>query len=208
MAERRDFDTAALTWDEEPRRVTLAGDTAAAILGMIHLSPEMAAMDYGCGTGLLTLLLAPHVGRMVGADSSRGMLEVLDAKIRMLGLPNVATLLLDAEAGGTTGERFNLLTCHMTLHHVENIPALLERLHDLLLPGGTLCLSDLDAEDGSFHSDATGVFSWGFDRGRLRTLLAAAGFEAIRDTTAAVVRKQSMEGEREYPVFLMTATKT
>ena len=208
MKERRDFDKAAATWDEEPRRVKLAEDTAAAIAGMVPLSKTMTAMDYGCGTGLLTLLIQPHVGRIIGADSSKGMLEVLERKVRDRGLDNVSALLLDAEAGGAAEERVDLLTCHMTLHHVEDIPRLFSRFHEMLFPGGILCLSDLDAEDGSFHSDPTGVFSHGFDRNDLRALLAEAGFTDIRDTTAAVIHKKSAEGEREYPVFLITARKS
>ena len=104
MIDLRDFDKAAATWDEEPRRVKLAEDTAAAIAGTISLSETMTSMDYGCGTGLLTLLIQPHVGRIIGADSSKGMLEVLERKVRDRGLDNMETLFLDAEAGGG-GER-------------------------------------------------------------------------------------------------------
>jgi len=74
MTHLRDFDTAAATWDEEPRRVKLSEDMAAAIAGRVPLSKSMTAIDYGCGTGLLTLLIQPHVGRIIGADSSKGML--------------------------------------------------------------------------------------------------------------------------------------
>ena len=208
MTYLRDFDKAAATWDEEPRRVKLAEDTAAAIAGMVPLSKTMTAMDYGCGTGLLTLLIRPHVGRIIGADSSKGMLEVLERKVRDLGLDNVGTMLIDAETVAAAEERVDLLTCHMTLHHVEDIPLLFLKFHEMLFPAGILCLSDLDAEDGSFHSDTTGVFSHGFDRNDLRVLLAEAGFTDIRDTTAAVIQKKSAEGEREYPVFLITARKS
>jgi ubiquinone/menaquinone biosynthesis C-methylase UbiE len=204
---RRDFDTEAATWDEEPRRVRLAEDTAAAITGMVPLSKTMTAMDYGCGTGLLSLLIQPHVGRIIGADSSKGMLGVLERKVRDRGLDNVGTMFLDAEAEGAAEERVDLLTCHMTLHHVEDIPWLINKFSEMLLPGGILCLSDLDAEDGSFHSDPTGVFSWGFDREDIKALLAEAGLTDIRDTTASVIHKISDEGEREYPVFLITARK-
>ena len=207
MTQLRDFDTAAATWDEEPRRVKLAEDTAAAIAGMVPLSKTMTAMDYGCGTGLLTLLIQPHVGRIIGADSSKGMLEVLERKVRNLGLGNVGTLLIDTGAEGPAEERVDLLTCHMTLHHVGDIPRLFQRFHEMLLSGGILCLSDLDEEDGSFHSDSTGVFSWGFDREDLRTLLADAGFTDTRDTTASVIQKISDSGERAYPVFLITTRK-
>jgi hypothetical protein len=41
MNEKRDFDTAASSWDEEPRRVKLAGNVAAAIIDTIHPNRTM-----------------------------------------------------------------------------------------------------------------------------------------------------------------------
>ena len=58
MTERRDFDTAAATWDK-PQRVRLATEVAAAMATALPLSREWDAMDFGCGTGLVTLSLTP-----------------------------------------------------------------------------------------------------------------------------------------------------
>jgi len=57
----RDFNKAAATWDEEPRRLKLAGEVADAIAKSIPLTPSMDVLDFGCGTGLLTLNLQPGV---------------------------------------------------------------------------------------------------------------------------------------------------
>lgn len=67
--EKRDFDKAAATWDEDPRRVKLAEDVAAAILREAVLSKDMDALDFGCGIGLVTLKLQPYVRSITGADS-------------------------------------------------------------------------------------------------------------------------------------------
>ena len=63
MTQRRDFDAAAAAWDEEPRRVKLAGEIAAAICAKLPLSAEWDALDFGCGTGLVTLQLSQHLDR-------------------------------------------------------------------------------------------------------------------------------------------------
>jgi hypothetical protein len=54
--DKRDFDIVADTWDEEPRRVKLAEEVTAAIRREVSLTCEMEALDYGCGSGLVSHL--------------------------------------------------------------------------------------------------------------------------------------------------------
>ena len=68
--EKRDFDAAAASWDEKPGRVKLAGEVAEAIIRQVAPSKTMKAMDFGCGTGLVTLTLRPLVASITGIDSS------------------------------------------------------------------------------------------------------------------------------------------
>ena len=206
--ERRDFNKGSLQWDADLSRVKLAEGVATAIIREITLSKDMDALDFGCGTGLVTLQLQPLVGTILGADSSQGMLTVLADKIKTLGLANIRTTLVDFEKGDRIAGKFHLIVCSMTLHHVPDTAALFRLWHEMLLPGGYLCFSDLDTEDGSFHSDKTGVFHFGFDRKHLRELLQVAGFSEVRDTTAAAMpRKVEGKGICEFPVFLMVAKK-
>jgi ubiquinone/menaquinone biosynthesis C-methylase UbiE len=207
MNEKRDFDRAASSWDEEPRRVKLAGNVAAAIIDTIHPARTMDVLDFGCGTGLITLLLQPQVKSIIGVDSSQGMLNVLEQKVREHGLENVATVFCDFERGDRPYGHFHLIVSSMTLHHVRDLLQLFQLFNELLLPGGVLCLADLDAEDGSFHDDPTGVHHHGFDRKRLMVLLARAGFVECSAKTADVIVKGAAPDIRQYPVFLITANK-
>lgn len=207
-APRRDFDHAASLWDEKPERVRLAGDVADAIAREIPLDRRMDCLDLGCGTGLLTLLLAPKVGTLTAADGSRGMLEVLNGKIERMGWTGVKTLQADIEAGPLPGGPYHLVMSSMTLHHIRDIPSLLRRISTILHPGGWIALADLDAEEGRFHRDNQGVFHFGFDRSSLAGDAAAAGFESVRTSTAARVLKDGKrDGIREFTVFLLTARK-
>ena len=207
MSEQRDFDRVAASWDEEPRRVRVAGNIAAAMIETLHPDTSMDALDFGCGTGLVTLRLQPFVNRIVGADSSRGMLSVLERKAREQGVSNVEILFCDADRDEYPTGRFHLVVSSMTLHHVPNASRLFTIFHDLLLPGGVLGIADLDAEDGSFHDDPTGVHHHGFDRGGLMALLAEAGFVDCAAGTADVIVKGTPPATREYPVFLITARR-
>lgn len=205
---RKDFDREAANWDANPFRVKLASDVAAAMISEIRPSADMKVLDFGCGTGLLTLRLQPLVSEITGADNSHGMLGALEDKIRTQGLTNVRTQFVDFEKGEHVEGGYNLVVSSMVAHHVPDTLALFREWHRLLLPGGQICFSDLDTEDGAFHGDNTGVFHLGFDRQRLRQLLQEAGFQSIRDTTATVISKEiEGRGVQKFPIFLIVAEK-
>lgn len=207
-SERKDFGKEAAAWDEDPGRVRLANDVADAIIRETRPTGEMDVLDFGCGTGLVTLRLQPFVKSVTGADSSKGILGVLEEKIRFRGLPNVRALLVDLEKGGRIEGKFHLLVSSMTMHHVKDTAALFQQWYELLYPGGLLAAADLDAEDGSFHLNNTGVFHLGFDREQLKTLLSTTGFHDVRAVTAATMtRDVAGAGKREFPVFLIVGRK-
>ncbi len=204
----RDFDKAAATWDDEPRRVKLARDVAACIAGRIALHPGMDVLDFGCGTGLLALDLQPLVRSVTGVDSSGGMLEVLGAKAASLALTNVTAVHRDLERGDLLEGSHHLITSSMTLHHIRDIGALLSEFSRVLLPSGHIAIADLDLDGGRFHDDGSGVFHDGFSRGWLADMLESAGFEGVSCETATSVTKEvAGGGEREFTVFLMTGRK-
>jgi len=206
--ERKDFDKEAAQWDANPGRVKLAHDVADAIIREVLPTGEMDALDFGCGTGLVTLRLQPLVRTITGMDSSEGMLAVLGSKVHGQGLVNVRTQFLELEKGGKVSGRYHLIVSSMTLHHVPDPAGLITQLSGALLPGGTLAVADLDAEDGSFHGDNTGVLHHGFDRARIRGLFEQSGLTAVREVTAAVVIKEiEKKGRREFPVFLLIGKK-
>jgi len=195
------FDQAASTWDEDLARVGLARAVAEHILQRLGQMSNMDVLDFGCGTGLLTLALQPYVRSVTGTDSSAGMLGVLERKARALGLESVRPYLLDDAHPLASAGSFDLISSSMTLHHVRDLPALFSAFRSLLRAGGRVALADLDREDGTFHKPGiTDVHHLGFERGDVRELLSAAGFNGLQDETAFLHRRN----DREYPVFLIT----
>ena len=207
--EKRDFDKDAAQWDANAGRVKLAQDVADAIIREVKPSRHMDVLDFGCGTGLVTLRLQPLVRTILGVDSSQGMLDVLGEKIRAQGITNARTCFVDFKNRDCIeGRGFHLIVSSMTLHHVPDTAGLFTQWHEMLLPGGLLCFADLDAEDGSFHKDNTGVFHQGFDREHLKKLLLSAGFRDVHDTTATTMTmEEEGRGKKEFPVFLIVAKK-
>ncbi len=206
--EKRDFDKEAAAWDENPVRVKLVKDVSQAISRQIALSPDMEVLDFGCGTGLLSLQIQPRVRSVTGVDSSPGMLAQFDRKIAELGLRQVKTVLLDLDQGHPLPGRYDLIISNMTLHHIQRVEPLLAQFYNVLRPGGHLCLSDLDPEEGRFHGDNTGVFHFGFERAALRKAFSAAGFADVAATDAAEVVKPGADGKmNRFGVFLMTGRR-
>jgi cyclopropane fatty-acyl-phospholipid synthase-like methyltransferase len=60
-SENWSFDAEAASWDRNPGRVKVAYDIAEAISDEKILTPDMDILEFGCGTGLLTVLLSPRV---------------------------------------------------------------------------------------------------------------------------------------------------
>jgi 2-polyprenyl-3-methyl-5-hydroxy-6-metoxy-1,4-benzoquinol methylase len=204
----RDFDKEAASWDQEPGRIKLAKDVAKAIKDEIEITPTMDALDFGCGTGLLTLQMQPLVRMITGIDSSRGMLDVLRSKVQDRNLSNVRIQLKDLARGDSLEGTFHLILSSMTLHHIREFSPLLNQFSKGLLPGGHLCIADLDPDDGRFHSNNEGVFHFGFDRSVLRQAFMEAGFGSIRVHAAATLEKPVPEGGTcAFTVFLMTGQK-
>jgi ubiquinone/menaquinone biosynthesis C-methylase UbiE len=202
------FDKEAASWDQEPGRIRLANDIAGAITEEIGLTSAMDVLDFGCGTGLLTVRLQPLVNSITGADSSQGMLDVLKSKIEDLNISNVSTRLLDLDKGDVLEGSYNLIISCMTFHHIKETGALLHQFHKVSAPGGYICIADLDLDDGRFHENNEGVFHFGFDRAGLRSDLIKAGYEDVRDRTAAKIIKPTPDGvNREFTIFLLTGRK-
>jgi ubiquinone/menaquinone biosynthesis C-methylase UbiE len=204
------FDDVAGRWDNEPRRIDLMKAVGESILRQARPTRDMDVLDYGCGTGLVSLFLLPHVRSMTGADSSPGMLDMLRTKLADGRIENMKVVRLDLEHDGVPSDRYHMVVTSMTLHHVEDTGRLLRAFREVLLPGGTLCLADLDTEPGVFHAPeaAASVHHHGFDRAELKGLLEQTGFDELRDVTAHTIRKPvEGGGERDFPVFLITARR-
>jgi len=195
------FDTAAADWDKGDMRQRIAYETAETILDTIALRDDMDLLDFGAGTGLLTYRLAPSVRSVTAVDTSPKMLEVLQSKstpehIIKTECRDITQMPLD--------ETFDGIISSMAMHHVEDTEAFLKTLYDHLRPGGFIAIADLDKEDGTFHAHGNeGVYHFGFDRAKLKSMAENSGFADIRFDTALTIEKP----DRDYPIFLFSARK-
>lgn len=201
------FDERARDWDSDPKKVERARVVAEAIRKAVPLTSESKALEYGCGTGLLSFALQAELGSITLADTSPGMLEVLDEKINSAGVANMQPVRLDLITDPLPVERYDLIYSLMTLHHIQDTEGLLGKFHALLAPKGFLVVADLDKEDGSFHTDGTMDVHLGFQREELKKLVENAGFDRVSFSTVYEIRKKIADEEKAFPVFLMKAQK-
>jgi len=196
------FSEKSKVYETEPARVDNVTNIADAILNKLTYDKITThVMDFGSGTGLLTTKVAPHVRKITTVDISPSMNEQLRSKKD--SLPCELTMLELDLSTAELDETFDGIISSMTIHHVEDTLALFQKFHRLLNSGGTIALADLDTEDGTFHSDDTGVFHFGFDQEEFATLAKKAGFEDVNIEIVSVAKKPY----GEYPIFLLTGYK-
>ncbi|MDF1549063.1 MAG: class I SAM-dependent methyltransferase [Bacteroidales bacterium] len=195
------FAEKAKDYDKEKARTDNVSNIASLILKEIAYTKDMSILDFGSGTGLLLSKIAPYVGKITAVDISKSMNETLESKRETIDCAlEIKQLDLTTEP---MNQQFDGIISSMTMHHVENIPKIFETFYGLLNEKGTLALSDLDTEDGTFHKDDTGVFHFGFNRDEFAKMAENAGFKNLKIQTVGFVEKPY----GKYSVFLLTGNK-
>ncbi|QSZ42087.1 methyltransferase domain-containing protein [Sulfurimonas aquatica] len=194
------FEEKSKTWDKGDVQVNGAKKIANAIRENINLTTEMDILDFGVGTGLLGFEIAKSVKKVYGVDMSLSMLKKLEEK-------NTPELSIEAVCQDIVKEpldqTFHGIVSSMTLHHVENLEGFFKSIYNNIEENGFIAIADLEKEDGTFHSDNTGVFHFGFHEKELCQAVETAGFKNIAFKNINTINKP----HRDFGVFLITAQK-
>lgn len=202
------FDKSAKTWDSDAGRTQTARDVARAIRKRIKTDKSLQALDFGCGTGLVSLELLDALKSLTAIDTSTEMLNIFRQKIKESGIKNVRIRQTDWQDEAFEKQQFDLIFSSMTLHHIHDQHALLAKFFSMLKPGGSLCIADLFPEDGDFHSDKHIVAHFGFDPQILKDDLMNLGFDFAGYEKIHIIRKTVSNGkQKDFPLFLLTSGK-
>lgn len=200
------FDMAALTWDEKPMRVNIAKAVADGIKRQIKLGQDFKVLDFGCGTGLVSFFISDSVKKIVGLDSSKGMVEVFNQKAKENNI-NAVAYQIDLFNQDFEDKDFNLIVSSMVFHHIKDVVQMLSRLSNHLVDGGYIAVADLLKEDGTFHDDNEGVEHFGFEIEEFKLYLKDAGFDDVKGEIVFELEKEKNGQKRKYPVFLISGRK-
>ncbi len=163
-------------------------------------------LEIGAGKGHWTSLILERIapdGRITAVERERRWISAIER--RFAGNDRVKALQGDITSMALKPRQFDLITCQTVLMHLQNVPAVLHEVYDLLAPGGLLLVSEPDnfANRISLTSVVAGLTAdqfgqvaamwWAFEKGReshglgqewiavrLPALINAAGFTGLR----------------------------
>jgi len=201
-----DFNIAARNWDSNTIHAQRSEAIAKNLLSRIEVQPEMKALEFGAGTGILSLILADRFSSITMMDAASEMVTVMQEKVEASTTKNLHPLLFDLTKQPYDAAAFDCVFSQMALHHVADTQDILNRFSELLCNGGYLAVADLFTEDGSFHGAGFDGHN-GFDVIVLEEMMRKAGFRSVQTETCFMMRKMTAEGLKDFPLFLMIARK-
>ena len=162
---KHDFNYKAETFDS-PKNIFLANLVCQAVEKQIDLLSDKEILDFGGGTGLLTLPLAKQAKSVTLVDISEKMLEQARLKAEQQDIKNIQFLEQDLLVNPLE-QQFDLIVVSRVLHHMPDIDATLAMFHHHLRENGQVFIADFTKIEPNHH---------GFDLAELETKLAQNGF--------------------------------
>lgn len=106
-----------------------------------HFDPDFLpenVLDFGCGTGRLSIGFAPSAHRVVGIDISEDMLSEARRNAQALGHGHLEFFMSDDRLSAVENEQFDLVNCYIVLQHIRSERGLiiLQKLLERIKPGG------------------------------------------------------------------------
>ena len=204
---RLSFDKKAKDWDDN-RRIQRSKVIAEKIIDYVNLQENFSGLEFGCGTGLISLNLYDKLDKITCIDTSSGMIKQLEDKVAEHNLDKITVTQLNINDVHDLKSEYDIIYSSMSLHHVTSLEETLQNFYDLLQGGGQLCIVDLDKEDGSFHSQESNFLGYnGFEQKELSQLLEQVGFNNVISETFYNDERSIGNRNIEYSLFIMKAQK-
>ena len=165
---KHDFNHKAETFDSR-KNIFLANLVCQAVEKQIDLLSDKEILDFGGGTGLLTLPLAKQVKSVTLVDISEKMLEQARLKAEQQDIKNIQFLEQDLLKNPMEQE-FDLIVVSRVLHHMPDLDEALSLFHQHLKEDGQLLLADFTKTEANHH---------GFDLAELEKQLIEHGFSSV-----------------------------
>ncbi|MCM3694618.1 class I SAM-dependent methyltransferase [Neobacillus niacini] len=171
------FEQMAKRYDTE-ERIELANIIVKQVRPELQNSKSKSLIDYGSGTGLVSLELSDLVESILLIDSSKQMLEVSEAKISHKGITNSKVLYSDFTQE-TPEVKADIVLMSLVLLHIPDTKKILQEMFNILNNRGKLIIIDFDKNDKIHHPKVHN----GFSHEELKERLLEVGFKSIATKT-------------------------
>ena len=171
----------------------------AAALG--SLLPAWDVVDFGCGTGTMSLSIARWAKRVLGIDQSRTAIERARARAKREGVTNVTFAREDLHHLSLPPGKKDLVVISQSLHHVDAPREVLVQALRILKPGGRAIVLELAPHREAWVKERLGHQHLGFEPGALASVLREVGFQNVRCDAPA------REGPTPFRAFCVTGAK-
>lgn len=146
------FDQITQKYDD-PERIHLAHIITQAITQQIKDTNYQTLLDYGGGTGLVTLNIAEYFEAVTLMDASPQMVDIFEHKVSDLNQTSINTLVGDVLLDDTilNHKNYDVIVLSLVLLHSGNYQLLLQKLYNHLNSGGMMILVDFDKNENIYH---------------------------------------------------------
>ena len=180
---------------DSPKNQFLAELIKKNIEKQMHDLSSKSILDFGGGTGLISLPLAKKVNSVTLVDISDKMLEQARIKVKNQKLENLHLLQQDLLLKPLE-QTFDLIIVSRVLHHMPHLDSSLAMFKEHLTPGGQLFIADYTVPDGENH---------GFIISELEETLKNHGFSDIQ--TQILYSSDNLFLDKPSQLFLTSAIR-
>ena len=165
------------------------------------LLPPLDVVDFGCGTGVLSVELARWARSVTAVDRSARALDEARERAAREKISNIRFLEADLHELPLPSGKQDLVVISQSLHHVSEYERVLAEAARILKPGGRVVVLELLPHQEEWVRARLGHVRLGFRPEALKTAMEAVGFKAPHEVSAP--RGVSSP----FKAFLLTGTR-
>ena len=112
-----------------------------------RFTADSTVLEFGCGTGTTALIHAEYIKHIDAVDISENMLAIAEKKREEKQISNIRFHTASIESFQCEKDSHDVVMAHSLLHLLDNKEAAIEKIHQLIKPGGyfvssTICMTD------------------------------------------------------------------
>ena len=200
-----DFNQLASTLDTDIR-IKRAQAVSIEIESYIGHGP-LEVMEFGGGTGLISLNLKKKISEGLMVDSSSKMIKELEQKLVDQNITNIQTYTGDI-LESDFDRKFDIIYSSMVMHHIKDFQSVIKKLVSYLKTNGKLIIVDLLPDNGEFHREHENFEGHhGFTINEMVSALTEAGLKEVSGRKFYSSYKPVENKKHPYSLFSVVGIK-